>query len=201
MASGTQIIPYNEDYSLMIYQNDTLTNDTYITSSRPYAVFGENNGAFDTYTGEFNTQSILNTTSAPTTAAKLCNDFSVTVDSILYNDWYLPSTEEMIAIYNAGYVNFTGIALWTSTELITSAAYAMITDTGAITGVTKNSSRASIPVRKVYLNEYVTIERMNAQSIQAQILRGGENNADEDVYKMLGGVNGISKNSKIISNE
>jgi hypothetical protein len=27
------------------------------------------------------------------------------------------------------------------------------------------------------------------------------NNADEDVYKMLGGINGISKNSKIMTNE
>ena len=198
---GTQIIPYNEDYSLMIYQSDILTNETYITSPQPYAVFGEDNGALDTYTGEFNTQSILNTTSAPTTVAKLCNDFSVTVNSILYNDWYLPSTEEMTAIYNAGYVNFTDISLWTSTEFSASAGYAMITDTGALTGITKNSSRASIPVRKVYLNDYVTIDRMNVQSIQADILRGGENNADEDVYKMLGGVNGISKNSNILSNE
>jgi hypothetical protein len=53
----------------------------------------------------------------------------------------------------------------------------------------------------VYLNDYVTIERMNVQSKNAAILRGGENNADEDVYKMLGGVNGISKNSNILSNE
>jgi hypothetical protein len=42
---------------------------------------------------------------------------------------------------------------------------------------------------------------MNVQSKQADILRGGENNADEDVYKMLGGVNGISKNSNILTNE
>lgn len=196
-SAGTQIISYNEDYSLMIYQTNLSFNVTYITSSQPYAVFGENNGAFDTYTGEFNTQSILNTTTAPTTVAKLCNDLVLGG----YNDWYLPSTEEMTAIYNAGYVNFTGISLWTSTEFSTSAGYAMITDTGALTGITKNSSRASIPVRKVYLNDYITIERMNLQSRQADILRGGENNADEDVYKMLGGVNGISKNSNILSNE
>ena len=197
---GTQTIPYNEDYSLMIYQSDILTNETYITSPQPYAVFGEDNGAVDTYTGEFNTQSILNTTSAPITVAKLCNDFSVTVNSILYNDWYLPSTEEMTAIYNAGYLIGAG-TYWTSTEYDTDYAYKIDISTGVISSLIKSSTNNAVPVRKVYLNDYVTIERMNVQSIQADILRGGENNADEDVYKMLGGVNGISKNSNILSNE
>jgi hypothetical protein len=197
---GTQTVPYNEDYSLMIYQNDTLTNDTYITSSQPYAIVGENNGATDTYTGEFNTQSILNTTLASNTVAKQCNDFSVTVDSILYNDWYLPSTEEMTAIYNAGYIIGVG-TYWTSTEYDTDNAYKIDIATGVISTLIKSSTNNAVPVRKVYLNDYVTIERMNVQSKNAAILRGGENNADEDVYKMLGGVNGISKNSNILSNE
>ena len=197
---GTQTIPYNEDYSLMIYQNDTLTNDTYITSSQAYSIVGENNGATDTYTGEFNTQSILNTTLASNTVAKQCNDFSVTVDSILYNDWYLPSTEEMTAIYNAGYIIGVG-TYWTSTEYDTDNAYKIDIATGVISTLIKSSTNNAVPVRKVYLNDYVTIERMNVQSIQADILRGGENNSDEDVYKMLGGVYGTSKNSNILSNE
>ena len=33
------------------------------------------------------------------------------------------------------------------------------------------------------------------------ILSGGFDNADEDVYKMLGGINGTSKNSIILKNE
>jgi len=53
----------------------------------------------------------------------------------------------------------------------------------------------------VYLSDVITIERMNLTSINAPILNGGVNNADEDVYKMLGGINGISKNSKIMTNE
>ena len=197
---GTQTIPYNEDYSLMIYQNDIITNDTYVTSSQPYAIASENNGAIDTYTGEFNTQSILNTTLASNTVAKQCNDFSVTVNSILYNDWYLPSTEEMTAIYNAGYIIGVG-TYWTSTEFDTDSAYKIDIATGVISTLIKSSTNNAVPVRKVYLNDYVTIERMNVQSIQADILKGGENNADEDVYKMLGGLNGISKNSNILTNE
>lgn len=196
MASGIQTIPYNEDYSLMIYQSDTLTNDTYITTDMRYSLNGTI-GATDTYTGEFNTDLIIEFNGATNTVAKICKDLVLGG----YDDWYLPSTEEMTAIYNAGYVNFTGEYLWTSTEYSFNSGYAINTDTGELIGLNRNSYRSSIPVRKVYLNDYVIIERMNVQSRQADILRGGENNADEDVYKMLGGVNGISKNSNILSNE
>lgn len=200
VLAGLITIPYNEDYSLMIYQNDTLTNDTYITSSQVYSIVGENNGAIDTYTGEFNTQAILSTTLASNTVAKQCNDFSITVDSILYNDWYLPSTEEMTVIFNAGYIVGAGV-YWTSTEFDTDSAYIIDIATGELSNVSKSSTNSAVPVRKVYLNDYVIVDRMKVQSKDAPILRGGENNADEDVYKMLGGVNGISKNSNILSNE
>lgn len=197
---GLITIPYNEDYLLMIYQNDTLTNDTYVTSSQVYSIVGENNGAIDTYTGEFNTQSILSTTLASNTVAKQCNDFSITVSSIVYNDWYLPSTEEMTAIYNAGYIVGSGY-LWTSTEVDSTNAKRLDIATGVISNATKSTSYQAIPVRKEYTTTFVSVDKMKLQSKNAPILRGGENNADEDVYKMLGGVNGISKNSNILTNE
>ncbi len=195
-SAGTQIIPYNEDYSLMIYQTNLSFNVTYTTTADIYSLNGTI-GATDTYTGEFNTDLIIDFNGATNTIAKICKDLVIGG----YDDWYLPSTEEMTAIYNAGYVNFTDIYLWTSTEYSFNSGYAINSDTGELIGLNRNSSRSSIPVRKVYLNDYVTIERMNVQSKNAAILRGGENNADEDVYKMLGGVNGISKNSNILSNE
>lgn len=195
VIAGTQIIPYNEDYSLMIYQSDILTNDTYITTDARYSPTGVI-GSTDTYTGEFNTDLIVNFSSDTNTIAKICKD--LVLDG--YNDWYLPSTEEMTAIYNAGYLIGAG-TYWTSTEYDTDYAYKIDISTGVISSLIKSSTNNAVPVRKVYLNDYVTIERMNVQSIQADILRGGENNADEDVYKMLGGVNGTSKNSNILSNE
>ena len=193
---GTQTIPYNEDYSLMIYQNDILTNDTYYFADIRYS----NSvliGSTDTYTGEFNTTLIVDISGVTVTAAKYCNDLVLGG----YDDWYLPSTEEMTAIYNGGYVPLLGLNLWTSTEYDTNNAYSIHTNTGVISTTAKTSFRSSIPVRKSYLTDSITIERMSLSSIDAPILNGGMNNADEDVYKMLGGINGISKNSKILINE
>lgn len=195
MASGTQTIPYNEDYSLMIYQNDISTNDTYITIDMRYSLAGLI-GSNDTYTGEFNTDLIVDFSGVNNTVAKECKDLVLAT----YSDWYCPSIDELNAIYYAGYT-VTGYDLWSSTEVTSTTAKSLNTTTGANPNSTKTTFYATIPVRKVYLNDVITIERMNLTSINAPILNGGVNNADEDVYKMLGGINGISKNSKIMTNE
>jgi hypothetical protein len=195
MASGTQTIPYNEDYSLMIYQNDISTNDTYITIDMRYSLAGLI-GSNDTYTGEFNTDLIVDFSGVNNTVSKECKDLVLAT----YSDWYCPSIDELNAIYYAGYT-VTGYDFWSSTEVTSTTAKSLNTTTGANPNSTKTTFYATIPVRKVYLNDVITIERMNLTSINAPILNGGVNNADEDVYKMLGGINGISKNSKIMTNE
>jgi hypothetical protein len=194
-SAGTQIIPYNEDYSLMIYQTNLSFNDTYITTDMRYSLAGVI-GSTDTYTGEFNTDLIVDFSGVNNTVAKICKDLVLAT----YSDWYCPSIDELNAIYYAGYT-VTGYDFWSSTEVNSTTAKSLNTTTGANPNSTKTTYYPTIPVRKVYLNDYVTLERMNVQSKQADILRGGENNADEDVYKMLGGVNGISKNSNILTNE
>jgi len=198
MASGTQTISYNEDYSLMIYQNDTLTNDTYLFTSKQYGDIVSVN-ALDNYDGEFNTQIIYDFQPLTDTAAKNCLNF---VDSLYsYSDWYLPSKDELQAILNAGYVESGSYSIWSSTEQSDEDAYSLNVATGLFEIINKNTLLYAMPIRKVYLNDIITIEKMNLTSIDAPILNGGVNNADEDVYKMLGGINGISKNSKIMTNE
>jgi hypothetical protein len=192
---GTQTIPYNEDYSLMIYQNDKITNDTYITIDMRYSLAGLI-GSNDTYTGEFNTDLIVDFSGVNNTVSKECKDLVLAT----YSDWYCPSIDELNAIYYAGYT-VTGYEFWSSTEVTSTTAKSLNTTTGANPNSTKTTFYATIPVRKVYLNDVITIERMSLTSINAPILNGGVNNADEDVYKMLGGINGISKNSKIMTNE
>ena len=192
-------IPYNDDYSLMIYQSDSSLNTTYRVATTRYSLNGDI-GSTDTYTGEFNTQLIINYSGVNDTVAKFCDNATLTDGVDTYSDWYLPSTEELLAVYNAGYI-LSSYVLWTSTENDTTTAKSFDASTGLFSNISKITSQRAIPVRRVYLNNYVTIDRMKVQSKNAPILRGGENNADEDVYKMLGGVNGISKNSNILSNE
>lgn len=198
MASGYQTIPYNEDYSLMIYQNDTSTNDTFFFTSKLYS----NNvllNSTDTYNGEFNTQLIYDNNSVIDSGAKACLNFVDSLDG--YSDYYLPSVDELQAVLNAGYIPSGFYMVWTSTEYDINEAYALNVDTGLFEVIIKSEALNAMPIRKVYLSDVITIERMNLTSINAPILNGGVNNADEDVYKMLGGINGISKNSKIMTNE
>ena len=198
MAAGYQTIPYNEDYSLMIYQSDTSTNDTYFFTSKLYG----NNvllGSTDTYNGEFNTQLIYDNNSVIDSSAKACLNF---IDSLEgYNDYYLPSIDEILAVYNAGYIESDEEFIWSSTEYSDEEAYAFNRMTGLFEINIKSSFFDAMPIRKVYLTDSITIERMSLSSIDAPILSGGVNNSDEDVYKMLGGINGISKNSNILTNE
>ena len=174
------VLQYDSSSTNLIWNNGTniLTNAT------------------DTATGEFNTPLIVSIQGAGTYAASYCANAT----DYGYSDWYLPSKDELQYYFDNGYSGPTAY-YWTSTEHSTNTAYAYDTELGGFDLFFKSFSFKVLKFRKVYLNDYVTIERMNVQSIQADILRGGENNADEDVYKMLGGLNGISKNSNILSNE
>ena len=176
-----------EDYILQFWDvsvSDNWYNGSYIEVNSD-----------DTTTGEFNTQLIIDAQGSGTYAASICNNATDGGKT----DWYLPSIDELVTLYNSGYT--TASTAWSSTEVDGTDAYVVDLDTGDVLVSDKNTSTLVFKFRKEYTSDYVTIERMNVQSKQAPILRGGENNSDEDVYKMLGGVNGISKNSNILTNE
>ncbi len=73
--------------------------------------------------GQANTTAIINGCSEDGTAAKICDDYSVTIDGILYDDWFLPSKEELSLMYynlwlggNIGLGGFEYLVYWSSTE-------------------------------------------------------------------------------------
>jgi hypothetical protein len=178
-----------EDY---ILQAEVLTGTYTWTGSTSYVLIGAN----DTSTGEFNSELISASQGSSGSANDVCRNHV----SGGFNDWYLPSNDELLLCYENGIVSSTDY-FWSSTEIDINKAYAIST-TGVITDLFKGLVDYDVvAVRKQYLNDVITIERMNLTSINAPILNGGVNNADEDVYKMLGGINGISKNSKILINE
>ena len=55
-----------------------------------------------------------------TYAAKLCSDYSVTYDGVTYDDWFLPSKDELNLLYynlqEKGLGNFEKSAYWSSSE-------------------------------------------------------------------------------------
>jgi len=50
-------------------------------------------------TGQANTTAIIAQPGHTTSAAQLCEDYSVTVDSVIYNEWFLPSIYELNLMY------------------------------------------------------------------------------------------------------
>lgn len=74
-------------------------------------------------TGQQNTIDILAGCSTLGIAARLCNDYSVSVNEITYDDWFLPSADELGQLYvnlkahDLG--NFQNFAYWSSTESAT----------------------------------------------------------------------------------
>lgn len=189
MAGTIVNVKQYDDYILQIY-------DVYVVSQWYNGSYIDCN-ADDVNTGFYNTPLIVTAQGGGSYAARICDVATNGGKS----DWYLPSNEELTAMYQKGLLN-SSETYWSSTEIDSNLAYSINGSTGVFSQSDKSiSTYVAIKTRKEYTTTFVTIDKMKLQSKNAPILRGGENNADEDVYKMLGGVNGISKNSNILSNE
>ena len=69
-------------------------------------------------TGQANTTAILDGCSTIGIAAKLCDDYTITTNGVTYDDWFLPSLNELYQMYlnigNNG--SFNNDPYWSSTE-------------------------------------------------------------------------------------
>ena len=184
-------IKSTDDYTLQIWNifwyGATWYNGSYVLTN-----------AIDFGTGEYNTENIVNVQGSGTYAASL-NSTSTYGG---FTDWYLPSIEELedMFLLGGGSIGITN-TYWSSSEIDINNAYAFNTATGLRISANKSTSYLSIPTRKDTIDTSFEINKMSELSRSAFIISGGVNNADEDVYKLLGGVYGTSKNSKITANE
>jgi hypothetical protein len=95
-----------------------------------------------------NTMIILNQSygDGNTYAARVCNEYTVTVNGVTYGDWYLPSKDELNLLYlqKAVVGNFAvgpGAYYWSSTEGQTLRAYLQYFD-GAQTGTQSQGDKS-----------------------------------------------------------
>ncbi len=80
-----------------------------VTWNGSYTITGATGTAIGT--GQANTNTIISSQGIGSYAASVCNDYSVTVNGIIYNDWFLPSKDELNLMYqNRGNINTTAVS-------------------------------------------------------------------------------------------
>jgi hypothetical protein len=91
-------------------------------------------------TGQANTTAIVNGCNWAGTAARICDDLSLNG----YNDWFLPSKDEMeeIMSHSQDIGGLTGINYWVSSEYYTDQAWYCTTTGGG--GYTEKSTFMSV---------------------------------------------------------
>jgi hypothetical protein len=103
--------------------------------------------------GYRNTRAIIlqGNTDSGTIAAALADSHSVTVGGVLVDDWYLPSNDELTALYNNGAIVgglFQGFDwYWSSSEASGGSALMQMMDRFNAGGDDKSSSRLVRPIR------------------------------------------------------
>ena len=94
------------------------------------------------YAGKANTIKIVNTQGAGSYAAKICDELAVTVNGEFYDDWYLPSMDELNLLYLQKSIvgGFDNEYYWTSTENTSWSAWSRSFNNGSYCDCTKNTS-------------------------------------------------------------
>ena len=98
-------------------------------------------------TGNANTHEILNSCHASGIAAGIC----VALDQEGYQDWFLPSKDELKLMYNnlhlAHLGNFSNLAYWSSTEMTSVFAWQIAFNSGIVQGASKTTPSAVRAIR------------------------------------------------------
>jgi hypothetical protein len=100
-------------------------------------------------TGQANTTAILNKCNDEGIAARICDQYSVTVDGVTYDDWFLPSKDELNQIYlQRLYINYLNQEFyWSSSELNVPNVWTQKLDYGGQTWNSKAYPNYFRPIR------------------------------------------------------
>ena len=103
-------------------------------------------------TGKQNTLDIIAGDSLENKAANACADYSTVNNGITYDDWFLPSRDELNEMYlrlkEQGIGDFADSSYWTSSEGISTDAKAIVFFNGLSTHHYKNTEVRSRPIRE-----------------------------------------------------
>ncbi|TVR81828.1 MAG: DUF1566 domain-containing protein [Chitinophagaceae bacterium] len=119
--------------------NDQANPNTPVDPNAPWGCSGVSIATGEAFgTGQSNTTMIVNACMEPNIAARWCNDYILIENGNVFNDWYLPSRDELTLIFNniGGSTNqggFRNVTYWSSSQRTANQAYGRNLITGAET--------------------------------------------------------------------
>ena len=130
--------------------------DNVISGADDYGIGTWSNGVYSGG-GKSNTVDILAGCSESGIAAKQCDDYLIIDFGTTYDDWFLPSKDELAEVYSykstlesvSGFTEFQSENHWSSTEWENSSQYAVKLNfsNGTIGGGAKSGTDAVRPIR------------------------------------------------------
>lgn len=132
-----------EVHGLIVYAQELSNNRQWGCSSYEFGNLSTAIGG-----GKSNTTLVANTCQAVDIATKICENF----EHAGYTDWYLPSRDELYAVYDnlkpLGLGNFSNIKYWSSSESNTyNTVEVMVLSSGYKTIQSKNNTARVRPIR------------------------------------------------------
>lgn len=103
-------------------------------------------------TGPANTEDMIRVYGDASEVANYCNDLEVTVDDVVYDDWFLPSFEELMEVYNNRTAINNTAKTYGGTNFVTTAANANLSTGAGTDGYASSSSYDTSKVLCVNFN-------------------------------------------------
>jgi uncharacterized repeat protein (TIGR02543 family) len=92
------------------------------------------------------------TTTTDQYAARICSELTLTHEGKSFDDWFLPSEEELLKLYGIPDTGCESASYWSSSERTASSAYEVSFNVGASASTPKSSMCHVRPIRKILTN-------------------------------------------------
>ena len=135
-------------------------------------------------TGQANTTAIINGCPIPDIAARICDQYSITVDGVTYDDWYLPSKNELNQMYFTGNLigGFGTKTYWSSSEIYAVGVWGQYFGNGNMLNIPKDATTYYVRAIRSYSSTEPTLPTVTTNDVtdltQNSLTSGGNVTSD-----------------------
>jgi len=157
-------------------------------------------------TGKTNTLAIIHQEGHTDSAAFECADLSIENDAITYNDWFLPSKDELNALHANLYLDdlgnlTTGVTYWASSEFAANAAWKQYFNNADVANGSQSSVGKMFSNRVRAIRAFRTSQPTYIVSYHANGATGGSVPSDPYHYEPLESVTAVGNTGSLVNND